>query len=80
MVKPFEEAAFSVPIGQISDIVETQYGYHIIQVVDRKKESRPLEEMRPELEAQIKQAKKGETYQALMTKLKKDAGFKTIAL
>ena len=80
MVKPFEEAAFSVPIGQISDIVETQYGYHIIQVVDRKKESRPLEEVRPELEAQIKQAKKGETYQALMTKLKKDAGFKTIAL
>jgi foldase protein PrsA len=80
MVKPFEEAAFSVPVGQISDIVETQYGYHIIQVVDRKKESRPLEEVRPELEAQIKQAKKGEAYQALMTKLKKDAGFKTVAL
>jgi foldase protein PrsA len=80
MVKPFEEAAFSVPVGQISDIVETQYGYHIIQVLDRKKESRPLEEVRPELEAQIKQAKKGEAYQALMTKLKKDAGFKIIAL
>jgi foldase protein PrsA len=80
MVKPFEEAAFSVPVGQISDIVETQYGYHIIQVVDRKKESRPLEEVRPELEAQIKQAKKGEAYQALMTKLKKDAGFKIVAL
>jgi foldase protein PrsA len=80
MVKPFEEAAFSVPVGQISDIVETQYGYHIIQVLDRKKESRPLEEVRPELEAQIKQAKKSEAYQALMTKLKKDAGFKIIAL
>jgi parvulin-like peptidyl-prolyl isomerase len=80
MVKPFEDAAFSVPVGEISDIIETQYGYHIIQVIDRKKESRPLDEVRPELDAQIKQAKQGEAYQTLMTKLKEDSGFKTVAL
>ncbi|PKN74936.1 MAG: peptidylprolyl isomerase [Candidatus Cloacimonetes bacterium HGW-Cloacimonetes-2] len=32
MVQPFEQAAFSLGVGQISDIIRTQYGYHIIKV------------------------------------------------
>ena len=36
MVKPFENAAFTLPIGKISEPVQTQFGYHLIKVTAEK--------------------------------------------
>ncbi|WER44489.1 SurA N-terminal domain-containing protein [Cupriavidus sp. WKF15] len=55
LVKPFEDAMYALKDGQISDVVETDYGYHIIKLTGIKPaETRPLDAVRPELEAELR--------------------------
>lgn len=57
MVKPFEEAAFALKKGEISGIVESDFGYHIITLTaQRGGQNRPFEEVRAEVEGKARKA------------------------
>jgi peptidyl-prolyl cis-trans isomerase C len=55
MVPEFEQAAFSTKVGDVTPVVKTQFGYHIIKV--EAHDSTPLDQVRPTIEKNLKQTK-----------------------
>ena len=51
MVKPFEETAYRLKAGEISDVVETDFGFHIIRVTEIKPaQAKPFADVRADIE------------------------------
>ena len=84
MVPEFDKVAFSMQPGQISDVVKTEFGYHVIKLTDKRAASqRPLAEVQAQIEDQIKwqraQDQAQRTADEVAAQMKKPADFDTVA-
>src|SRR5271170_5486854 len=73
-VPEFDKAAFSLAPGQTSDVIKTQFGYHILQVEDKHSAHlQPLAEVKPQIVPIIEQQKSGAAEQTFASALAADA-------
>ena len=63
MVKPFSDAAFSMKVGDISGVVQSEFGYHIIKLAGITETKPPsFEALRPQIETELKRQRAGKKF------------------
>jgi peptidyl-prolyl cis-trans isomerase C len=77
MVKPFADVAFSMPVGQISDVVTTQFGYHLIKVTEKQPEQMlNFDEVKEKISTYLTQQKIDSQFEGYIKELRDKAEIK----
>lgn len=74
MPPPVDQAAFSTPKGKVSDVLESKFGFHIVEVLEKQPAGlTPYEEVRDWLHKYLQEGARRKKMEELMTRLKKNA-------
>lgn len=74
MVKAFEDAVWKMKVGQVSDLVETQFGFHIIKKTDHKKaRKKPFAEVKDSIERSLAARQRNQAIRDALAKWKEEA-------
>ena len=74
MVPQFEQAAFAMKVGDVSDIVETQFGYHIIKLTNKQEaKTDSFADVKPKIVQYLKGKQMGQFFETLRQELKDKA-------
>ncbi|MBN2092053.1 peptidylprolyl isomerase [candidate division KSB1 bacterium] len=75
-----DNAIFTTPVGETSDIVETELGYHLVKIIERQRDSRPFEEAKKQIIDQLSQPMRQKALQDKIDELKQKYQMKIVAL
>ncbi|MFH1189462.1 MAG: peptidyl-prolyl cis-trans isomerase [Candidatus Omnitrophota bacterium] len=75
LVPDFERAAIGLDVGQLSDVVHTKFGYHVIKLTDKKASGmQTYDKAKPLIENELRKKKKADMFYELVMELKKKYG------
>lgn len=79
MVKPFEDAAFSQEIGAVGEVVETQFGFHIVKVADRKEGGQiGFDDVKDEIASGMRREKEGAAVRSFIDSVREGADIQIV--
>lgn len=78
--KAFEEAAFAAPAGKVTGPVRTVYGYHLIRTGEKRPAGmQAFDEVRGQIEAELREQAQREAFESLLAQMKKQAKIQVLA-
>ncbi|MCD6303885.1 MAG: peptidylprolyl isomerase [Planctomycetes bacterium] len=80
MVQEFEDVVFNMQVGQVSDVFETQFGYHLVKLYEhRAARTAPFEQVRDDIAKELMDRRRQEAVETFLDTLRKEATIEEIA-
>jgi parvulin-like peptidyl-prolyl isomerase len=77
--KSLDQAIFEIPLNELSEIIETPYGFHIVRVLERNEAGqKPFRDAQVEIKRKLVQAKKEKRFEEYVTKLRRDIAIEVV--
>ena len=80
MFPEIDAVIFSLPVGEVSEVVESRLGFHVIKIIERNQDSRPFNEVKPEIMNDLAKPAKEKALQDKINELKAEYQMKVVVI